>query len=63
MNWGYFVVDKKVLNDKEQYFFQLKAPNNEVIATSEFYTTKAACLKGIDAVKRYAGAAEIRYEI
>ena len=31
--------------------FDLKATNGEVIATSEVYTTKAACLNGIDSVK------------
>jgi len=32
--------------------FDLKAGNGEVIATSEVYTTEAACRKGIDSVKR-----------
>ena len=32
--------------------FNLKAGNGEVIATSEIYTTEAACRKGIDSVKR-----------
>ena len=31
--------------------FDLKATNGQVIATSEVYTTKAACLKGIESVK------------
>jgi uncharacterized protein YegP (UPF0339 family) len=31
--------------------FDLKASNGEVIATSEVYTTKAACLNGINSVK------------
>ncbi len=31
--------------------FDLKAGNGEVIATSEVYTTKAACLNGIESVK------------
>ena len=31
--------------------FDLKAGNGEVIATSEVYTTKAACLNGVDSVK------------
>lgn len=41
-----------------QFYFTLKAPNNEIIATSEMYTTKQNCEKGIDAVKRYATAAQ-----
>ena len=32
--------------------FDLKATNGEVIATSEVYTTEAACRKGIDSVRR-----------
>ena len=32
--------------------FDLKAGNGEVIATSEVYTTEAACKGGIDSVKR-----------
>ncbi|MCR5041992.1 MAG: YegP family protein [Clostridia bacterium] len=31
--------------------FDLKAGNGEVIATSEVYTTEAACLKGIESVR------------
>lgn len=41
------------------YRFRLVAPNNEIIAVSESYTTKQACLKGIEAVKKYAPTAEI----
>ena len=32
--------------------FDLKAGNGEVIATSEVYTTEAACLNGIESVKK-----------
>ena len=32
--------------------FNLKAGNGEVIATSEIYTTEAACMKGIASVRR-----------
>ena len=32
--------------------FDLKAGNGETIATSEVYTTKQACLNGVDSVKR-----------
>ena len=34
--------------------FDLKAGNGEVIATSEVYTTEAACLKGIESVRANA---------
>lgn len=39
--------------------FDLKAGNGEVIATSEVYTTKAACIKGINSVKKNSPVAEI----
>lgn len=39
--------------------FDLKAGNGEVIATSEVYTTKDACLKGIESVKTNSVIAEI----
>jgi uncharacterized protein YegP (UPF0339 family) len=45
----------------EQFMFNLKAGNNEVILTSERYTAKASALKGIAAVRENAGA-EGRYE-
>lgn len=44
---GKFVVRETATGIK----FDLKAGNGEVIATSEVYTSKAACLNGIDSVK------------
>ena len=32
--------------------FNLKAGNGEIIATSEIYTTEAACLKGVESVRK-----------
>ena len=32
--------------------FDLKANNGEIIATSEVYTTEAACMNGIESVKK-----------
>ena len=47
----------EVYQDKnEEYRFRLKAGNNEVIAVSEGYKSKAACLKGIESVKRNAAS-------
>lgn len=43
----------------EQWYFHLVAPNGEIIAQSEGYTTKDNCLNGIEAVKSYAPTAEI----
>ncbi len=42
------------------YKFDLKAGNGEVIATSEVYTTEAACLKGVESVKTNAPIANIQ---
>ena len=39
--------------------FDLKAGNGEVIATSEVYASKAACLKGIESVKKNAVDAKV----
>ncbi len=45
---GKFVVKETATGIK----FDLKATNGQVIATSEVYTTKAACLNGIESVKK-----------
>lgn len=39
--------------------FDLKATNGQVIATSEVYTTEAACRSGIDSVKKNAPIANV----
>ena len=39
--------------------FDLKATNGQVIATSEGYTTKAACENGIASVRKNAPEAEV----
>ena len=39
--------------------FDLKAGNGEVIATSEVYESKAACLNGIESVRKNAAAANV----
>jgi len=39
--------------------FDLKAGNGEVIATSEVYTSRAACMNGIESVRRNAAAAKL----
>ncbi|MDR0865923.1 MAG: YegP family protein [Candidatus Symbiothrix sp.] len=41
----------------DHYMFNLIAPNNEVILTSEGYTTKENCIKGIESVKKNAQVA------
>lgn len=42
-----------------QFRFRLKAANNEIIATGESYTTKDACMNGIQSIKTNAPVAEI----
>ena len=44
---GKFVIKQTATGFK----FDLKAGNGEVIATSEIYTTEAACIKGLESVK------------
>ena len=41
----------KIRKDGE-FQFNLKAGNGEIILTSEGYTTKAACLNGIESVRK-----------
>lgn len=52
---GKFVVRKTNTGIK----FNLKAGNGEIIATSEVYTTEAACKNGIESVKKNAPDAPI----
>jgi len=39
--------------------FDLKASNGEVIATSEVYSSEAACLNGIESVRKNAEIAKV----
>ena len=48
---GKFVIGK---TKNGQYRFNLKAGNGEIIATSEAYTTLAACKNGVESVKKNA---------
>ncbi|MBQ6388989.1 MAG: YegP family protein [Mogibacterium sp.] len=52
---GKYVVKKTKTGIK----FDLKAGNGEIIANSEVYTTKAACMKGINSVKNNAPVAAV----
>jgi len=47
-------------DSKGEYRFRLIAPNNEIIAVSEGYTTKDSCMEGIEAVRNYAPDAPVR---
>lgn len=46
-------------DQSNEYRFRLKAPNGEIIATSEGYTAKASCFNGIESVKKNAPIAAI----
>lgn len=56
---GKFIV---TVRKNGEFQFNLKATNGQVILTSEGYTTKAACLNGIESVKKNAQCEE-RFEI
>ncbi|NII84256.1 hypothetical protein FHT21_003357 [Pedobacter sp. SG908] len=55
---GKFIITKRINNE---YQFNLKAANGQVILTSEGYTTKASCNKGIESVKTNAPT-DARYD-
>lgn len=42
-----------------KFRFRLKAPNGEIIATGEAYSSKDACMKGIESVKTNAPKAKV----
>jgi hypothetical protein len=46
-------------DSKGEFRFRLKAPNGEVIAVSEGYTSKSACMNGIESVKKNAPKATV----
>ena len=52
---GKFVVKQT----KTGFKFDLKANNGEVIATSEVYTTEAACMNGLESVRKNAEIAQL----
>lgn len=51
-----FEVYKDISGD---FFFRLRSANGEIIATSESYTTKGACMKGIRSIGKNAPSCEI----
>ncbi|MBP5636485.1 MAG: YegP family protein [Bacteroidales bacterium] len=56
---GKFVI---TLRKNGEFQFNLKATNGQVILTSEGYTTKAACLNGVESVRKNVPVEE-RFEI
>lgn len=53
---GKFVVFQ---DDEGRYRFQLRAGNGQVIANGAAYSTRKACLSGIDSIRRNAPGATI----
>lgn len=50
----------EVYKDKKgEYRFRLKASNGQVIAVSEGYSSKPACMNGIESVRKNAPDAEV----
>ena len=47
------------MDKRGQYYFLLKAGNNQIIGKSESYTRAAAMEKGIQAVMKSAAAAAV----
>ena len=47
------------IDKKGEYRFRLKAPNGEIKATSEGYSTKHECIDGIESVRENALIAKI----
>lgn len=56
---GKFIVSKR---KNEEFQFNLKATNGQIILTSEGYTTKTACLNGVESVKKNSQE-EKRFEV
>jgi uncharacterized protein YegP (UPF0339 family) len=42
-----------------QWYFRLRAANGEIVCSSEGYTSKQSCEKGIQAIKKLAAEAPI----
>ncbi|OPX66184.1 MAG: hypothetical protein A4E37_02133 [Methanoregulaceae archaeon PtaB.Bin056] len=50
----------EVYTDKAgKYRFRLKASNGEIIAVGESYSSKSACMNGIESVRKNAATATI----
>ncbi|ECN8703300.1 YegP family protein [Escherichia coli] len=57
---GYFEIRKSDKNTQQPYYFVLKAPNNQIIAHSEMYSSKQAAENGIASVQANGCTTDIR---
>lgn len=46
-------------SENNQFYFNLKAGNGEIVVTSETYTTKQNCKNGIQSTKNNASEADV----
>ncbi|NUR84873.1 MAG: YegP family protein [Nonomuraea sp.] len=53
---GKFVISK---DKRGEFRFKLLAANGQTIAVSEGYSTKAACVNGVESVRKNAGDATV----
>lgn len=54
---GKFVVQR---NKKGEFHFNLVSTNGQVVATSQRYATKQACMRGVASVRKLAGDAAVQ---
>ncbi|EHQ36020.1 YegP family protein [Methanoplanus limicola] len=47
------------IDSSGKYRFRLKAPNGEIIAVGQGYSSRAACLNGIESIKKNAPTAPV----
>jgi hypothetical protein len=47
------------MDKSDKYRFRLKAPNGEIIAVGQGYSSRGACLNGIESIKKNAPDAPI----
>ena len=60
---AYNIMGKFVIRTTATGFtFRLKARNGEVIATSEVYNSRSACLNGVESVRKNAADATVEEE-
>lgn len=50
---------QREVNENGNHYFNLEAKNREPVGKSQMYTSKQACDKGIEAVKRIAPSAPV----
>ena len=54
---GKFVVQK---NKKGEFHFNLVSTNGQIVATSQRYATKQACMRGVASVRKLAADAALQ---